>query len=150
MSCSRKIVLALLALILAATLLPFTRERVDWTWTNAERHSDSYLNYLGRWPDGSHAELARIGLAMSRRHEETKAEEAQAERLYAMAPHNTAKSKAESKLERQSKQDEFFWRRAKGANTVADYNLYLEHFPNGKHAEEARQMLATPGLPSGQ
>ena len=150
MSCSRKIVLLLLALILVAVLLPATRERIDWTWANAERHSDSYLNYLGRWPNGSHVEMAKVDLAKTRSHDETKAEMVQVEKLYAMSSRTNSKTRAEGKVDRALKQDDFFWRRAIGANTVSDYNLYLERFPNGKHAVEARQRVVTPGLRPGQ
>lgn len=35
-----------------------------------------------------------------------------------------------------------FWRAVKGSDDPDDFQLYLQQFPDGEHAEEARQTLA--------
>jgi hypothetical protein len=146
MSCSRKFLIFIIAVIIVVDLLPMTREKLAWRWALTQNSSDAYLAYLGKHPDGKHVDAAKQGIEARRPIEARSAEIT--EDMVMSATARTPKKIAANRIELAAKQDDFFWKRTLSDNSVSSYNAYLERFPNGKHVEEARQKLATPGLPT--
>lgn len=146
MSWSRKFLIFIIAVIIVVDLLPMTREKLAWRWALTQNSSDAYLTYIGKHPDGKHIEEAKRCIEIRRPIE---ARSAQLTEAVAMSvTSRTAKNIAANKAELATKQDDFFWKRTVSDNSVASFNAYLQRFPTGKHVEEARQKLATPGLPT--
>jgi len=148
MSRSRKILLVIIALAVLADFLPVTRDELAWWWASSQKHSDDYLNYLSDWPNGRHVAEARIASFQRLRAETKRAAIRQAYTMVSMASATNAATVAARRLEKATKLDNFFWKKATDGNTVASYNNYLEQFPQGRHAAEARQKMAAPGLPA--
>jgi hypothetical protein len=150
MSRSRKILLVIIFLALLADFLPATREELSWWWAKAQNHSDNYLDYLSDRPHGRHAFEAKLAYDQ-RVWAETK--RAQIREAYALAYATSSTNAAAASAHRHElavKRDHFFWKQTTNANTVASYSNYLQQYPQGLHAAEAGQKMATPGLPAGE
>ncbi|MBN2288449.1 MAG: SUMF1/EgtB/PvdO family nonheme iron enzyme, partial [Candidatus Glassbacteria bacterium] len=76
---------------------------------------DSYLDYLAKWPEGRHGKEAKEKLE------------------------KIVKAKAEQEASKQEEEKQF--RQALLENKVSSYKKYLADFPEGLHAEEARDNL---------
>lgn len=95
------------------------RDREWWRRTGEDGSEEGLRAYLERYPDGIFAATARNQLA---RIERRKAREERA-------------------------RDDDAWARAEAEATEDAYRGYLEAFPEGRHADEARQRLAEFGPP---
>lgn len=99
------------------------RERADrdyWNRTGAQGDEQGLRAYLERYPDGLYAETAQARLERIER----------------------------ARAEERAARDDAAWRRARETDTPAAYRDYLDEYPEGRHAEEARTRLdelAGPG-----
>jgi hypothetical protein len=141
MTGSRKILLVIAALAALACVLPDTRDQFCWWWAQSHNHSDTYLRYLSEWPKGRHMVEARAFYQERLRAEAKRAQILQAYTMASMASPVDAATEEAYNRERAMRRDNFFWRQATNANTIASCQNYLVQFPLGSHADEARQKI---------
>jgi hypothetical protein len=143
MTGSRKFLLVLAALAVPAYFLPLTRDELSWWWTQSHNHSDNYLHYLSDWPDGRHVVKAKELYERRLWTETTKAE-------ISIASLANSESDAAYRRDQKMRRDNFFWKQASHADTIASYRDYLGQYPQGGHADEARQKIQALGQPANQ
>jgi hypothetical protein len=143
MTGSRKVLLVLVALVLLADLLPVTHDQISWWWAQSRGHADDYLEYLSGWPEGRHVSEAKMAYDDCQREEIKKAEIRDASR-------SDPRKDAEYRRKQAKRQEGFFWKHAIATGTVESYKAYLQKFPQGDHAAEARQKMDALGNPSAQ
>jgi hypothetical protein len=145
MTRSKKVLLVIVALAVAADFLPFTREEFSWWWAQSHDRAADYARFLSDWPKGWHAADARV-LFVSRNWEETK----MAQIREASQPASRASLAAEAAYsrERESRREMFAWREATVSNTIDGYNQYLRQYPNGRFAAQVRRKLASLSQPA--
>jgi hypothetical protein len=148
MNGSRKVLLVIAALAMTAYFLPATRDQFCWCWTQSCNHSDSYLQYLSDWPNGRHAVQAGVLYEQRLRAESKKAEILKAYQMVSMSSPANAESEAAYRRQRDMRRDNFFWKQATTVNTPASYRNYLEQYPQGSHAGEARLKIKALGAPA--
>jgi hypothetical protein len=149
MSRSRKILLVFIALAVLADFLPVTRDELSWWWVRSQNHADNYLDYLSDRPNGRHAAEARLAYDQRSWAETKRRQIRQAYTMATMATPTNAGTVADHRRELALKRDTFLWKQTTNGNTIASYNNYLQQYPEGLHAAEARQKRAVPGLPAG-
>lgn len=96
-----------------------SREQLDreyWDQTGAKGGTRNLQAYLDRYPDGVHAQTAR-------------------ERLARAQDRNDDDDDRRARDQREDRA----WSRARQADTVQAYNQYLQDWPRGEHAAQARQ-----------
>jgi hypothetical protein len=141
MTGSRKLLLAIAALGALAYALPVTRDQFCWWWAQSHNHSNTYLHYLSEWPKGRHMVEARAFYQERLRVEAKRAQILQAYTMASMATPVDAQTEEAYNRDRAMRRDDFFWKKATNANTIASCQNYLEQFPLGRHADEARQKI---------
>ncbi|WJS85061.1 peptidoglycan-binding domain-containing protein [Paracoccus sp. TOH] len=100
------------------------QDRGWWQKTGAHGDAEGLHAYLGRYPRGIHAEAARRQLAG----------------LPDAAPDAASGAAPGAQAPRG---DEATWRWVRRQGSAAAHETYLERFPAGRHAEQARERLAT-------
>ncbi len=148
MTGSRKVLLVIAALAVTAYFLPITRDEFSWWWATSHNHAANYLRYLSDWPKGRHVVEARLFCLERQRAETTRAGILQAETMSSMASPRNRDEEAAYVRERATRRDNFSWKRATNLDTLSSYHDYLNQFPAGQHAAEARQKLQSQGQPA--
>ena len=124
MNRSRKLLLAIVALVVLADFLPVTREEFSWWWAQSGetglRESNSLLT--GK----------RTG---------TSSKNTQIRQAYLAASQVKSNTDAANRREQRLRRDGFFWKQATTANTIESYNDYLREYPQGGYAAQARQKI---------
>jgi hypothetical protein len=138
MNRSRKLLLAIVALVVLADFLPVTREEFSWWWAQSHDHSADYLHYLSDWPKGRHVVAARTFFEERQRAELKRTQIRQA---YLAASQVKSNTDAANRREQRLRRDGFFWKQATTANTIESYNDYLREYPQGGYAAQARQKI---------
>ena len=141
MNRSRKLLLAIVALVVLADFLPVTREEFSWWWAQSHNHSANYLQYQSDWPKGRHVVEAKLCGLERQRAEATMVGIRQ-------APMTNFEVETAYRRELALRRDNFSWRRATNLDTLASYNNYLSQFPAGLHAGAARQKIQSLGQPA--
>jgi hypothetical protein len=142
MTGSRKVLLVIVALALLADFLPVTRDELSWWWAESHDHSSDYLRYLSDRPHGRHAVQAAV-LNVLRQQAETK--RTLIRQAYQQAAATNSEAEAAYRKEQRQWQEAFFWKRATVSNTVDSYKAYLQQYPSGQHAAQARRLVETLG-----
>jgi hypothetical protein len=126
-------VIALLALLFA---LPATRDELDWFWTESRDQASDYAQYNTDWPKGRHIAEAKL-----RYEQRTWSDTKQAMIADALKKHSTAQSDPEARKERRARQERFFWKEVTNENTIFMYQDYLQRYPVGEFADQARHRI---------
>jgi hypothetical protein len=134
-------VVAFLALLFA---LPATRDELDWYWTESRDQAADYMRYYTDWPKGWHTVEARLRYEQ-RAWSDTK----RAMINEALKKNSTAKSDPEAIKERRVRKERFFWKEVTVENTIVSYNDYLQRYPAGEFADQARRRIDDLRQPEG-
>ncbi len=137
-------------------------EQEDWRRAAEINTADSYRSYLAKHPHGEQASIARLAIKHMQDNVDRQ-RRAQDEDLWQRAikidtqveyrlylaefPDGIHAAEAQAKLDayeataaaERLAADRAAWREADGRKTAEAYSDYLRHFPNGEHAEEARE-----------
>ena len=136
------------ALAVTAWFLPLSRDELSWWCAQSHDYSVNYLHYLSDWPEGRHVVDARL-FYQHRLWEETKrAQIRQAYTMASMASPTNSDTEAAYRREQVTRRDNFLWKKATNNNTPAIYLDYLTQYPEGRHADEARQKILALGQPA--
>lgn len=126
-------------------------DRAFWRDTGAGRDEAGLRAYLGRYPNGLFADVARARLAELEAGRDRAAWDAaratdtpEAYRRYLRDwPNGQFVTPARTRLnDLEAAADQAAWNRARAADTAAAYRAYLTEYPEGRHAAEARARLA--------
>ena len=128
----------LLFIILIAALLPAAREEVSWLWADSHDSAAEFNSYLEDWPSGRHAADARLKYYQRTWIEREKSKIHQA---YQEASRSGPESDAEYRKQQQTRRDAFSWKAATNGDTLQSYQNYLQQFPNGQFARQARARI---------
>jgi hypothetical protein len=142
MTGSRKVLLVIVALALLADLLPVTRDELSWWWAKTHDHASDYLDYLSERPSGRHVVQARF-LSVQRQWAESK--RALIRQAYLQTAATNSEASVDYRKEQRQRQEVFFWKRATASNTVDSYKAYLQRYPNGRNAAQARRLIEMLG-----
>ncbi len=104
-------------------------EAKDWERARSAHSEPAYNDYLSRYPSGRYADLAKVGQTRLQREA---ADQKQQE---------TARQQREQREAAQREEQEA-WQKAEAATDSATVQRYLDRYPSGPHAEQARSQLA--------
>ncbi len=114
-------------------------ESLYWNSAAGERTINGYGEYIARYPQGTHAQQAREDIAeIEWRSVENSSDAASLDAFAKKHPAGNYHDQAVIKL------DEIIWRRTQ-QNDAASLRLYLQNFPEGHHASEARRQIEELG-----
>ncbi|HEY3912917.1 MAG TPA: hypothetical protein VGN61_00410 [Verrucomicrobiae bacterium] len=144
-----KPVLILFLIVIAAVVVtvPAVQDEAAWVWALSRDHAADYMDYMQKWPKGSHIAEARIKHDQREWMENKKSAISQA---YEEAAHPDAATDAEYDREKTMRKDSFFWKRATNLNTVDAYQDYLRQFPNGQFVRQAQTQMGSLNHPASQ
>jgi hypothetical protein len=143
MTRARAVVLLFIAVIATvAALLPVVRDELSWWWADSHDHAADFMNYLTVWPKGRHAAEARL---KHHQRQWVEMEEGMIHQAYQEASHSSPQGDAEYRREKRLRQDAFFWKEATNSNTLESYQDYLQQFPGGQFARQARAQIYALG-----
>lgn len=129
-------VLAVVAIVALLFVLPATRDELEWYWAQWRNQATDYMRYYTDWPKGWHAGEAKIRYEQ-RTWDDTK----KALINEALKQISTAKSDPEAIKERRVRKEHFFWKQVSVENTIVSYTDYLQRYPAGEFADQARQRI---------
>jgi TonB family protein len=141
-----------LALLLQASVPPATPEPLPppvaqpsdaevWTMVRRANRPDAYRVYLRRFPEGEHAEAARIALGAEPEPEQDVAAAIPSPFMVsAQPPSPCTYLSAQNSAERQEAEA---YRAARLSNRAADFESYLVHYPAGACKAEAEAAIAS-------
>ena len=129
-------VVCCLLVVAGVAFVPATRDELDWYWAESENEAPDYMRYLTDWPNGRHEAEAR-----ERYEQRTWKDKNRALIAEAVKKNNAPKADANAGHLRHEKLEKFFWGQVTTENTVASYQGYLQRYPNGIFAAQARQRL---------
>lgn len=139
----RAVVLLFIVVIVAiAVLLPAAREQLAWWWTESHDQAADYTDYLETWPKGRHAVEARLDYNQ-RTWIDTK--KALIREAYKDVSVTNLEADAAYRSEQRARHESFFWKEVTSNNTAEGYKDYLQQYPHGLHAAEAKRQLALRG-----
>jgi hypothetical protein len=126
-------IVILLGLLFA---LPPMRDELDWCWVESRDQATDYMRYLDDWPKGRH-----IAEARQRYEQRTWADTKRAMISEALKKHAASKSDPEAIREKKARKERFFWKQVTVENTVVSYQDYLQRYPFGEFADQARRQI---------
>jgi hypothetical protein len=132
----KEVFLGVVALLALLIVLPATREELAWYWVEIQDQTTDYLQYYDNWPKGWHALEAKLRYEQ-RAWNDTK----RAQINEAIKKHSAAKSDPEALKERRERLERFFWKQSTNENTVSSYQNYLQRYPAGQFADQARRQI---------
>jgi hypothetical protein len=127
-------ILVLFALLIA---LPATRDELEWYWAESRDQATDYMRYSADWPNGRHTVEARLCYE-----QRTWSDTKRAMINEAIKKHSAAQSDPEARKERKLRLELFFWKQVTNENTVLSYKDYLQRYPAGQFADQARHRIA--------
>jgi peptidoglycan hydrolase-like protein with peptidoglycan-binding domain len=130
-------------------------DRAYWQQTGQGQDEAGLRAYLGRYPNGEYATLARQRLDAIEAEQERQADiaywnqtgrgqdEAGLRAYLARYPDGEFSQLARQRLNAiLAQQEQQAWQLAQSRDTIQSYRAYLNDYPNGPHAAQARQRLA--------
>jgi hypothetical protein len=126
-------IVILLGLLFA---LPAMRDELDWCWTESRDQAPDYMRYLADWPKGRHTVEAR-----QRYEQRTWSDTKRAMINEALKKHAAAQSDPEAIKEKKARKERFFWKQVTVENTLVSYQDYLQRYPAGEFADQARRRI---------
>jgi hypothetical protein len=137
----RTVLLGFIIFLGVVYALPVTRDELDWHWADANDQAVDFMRYYTEWPHGRHAAEAHRRYDQRAWEDTKKAMIREAYKQNAQTRTNTT-----SIEEKQARMEQFFWKEVSNANTVDSYLDYLNRYPHGRFASQARQRMATLNL----
>jgi formylglycine-generating enzyme required for sulfatase activity len=104
-------------------------ESQDWESARSANSAEAYNGYLARYPSGRYAALAKVAQQRLQREAEDRQQQ------------EAARQQREQREAAQREEQEA-WRRAESSTDSATVQRYLDRYPSGPHAEQARTQLA--------
>jgi hypothetical protein len=135
---SKKIAVFLGVVIFLALLaaLPATRDELDWRWTLSRDQAADYKLYFTDWPKGRHVVEARQCYE-----QRTWADTKRAMINEALKKKAAAETDPDAIMERKMRQERFYWKEVTNENTIVSYQDYLQRYPAGEFAAQARRLI---------
>jgi hypothetical protein len=120
----------------------------DTDWSEASGGNRTQLNqYLADHPLGIHANSARIQLAaLDKAERDAAAARSEAERQE--IERRAAEQREADRVAAARKADENAWYLARSANSTAAFQAYLNLYPDGLFADEARKLISASAAPA--
>jgi hypothetical protein len=116
--------------------LPAMRDELDWRWTESRDQATDYVRYSTDWPKGRHMVEAKL-----RYEQRTWSDTKRAMINEALKKNSAAKSDPEAIKEKRVRKERFFWKQVTVENTIVSYKDYLQRYPAGEFADQARHRI---------